>query len=246
MLIVDTQAGLEKWVSIGADRTRCRVLPQGVPIRDKPSLVETQRIMTNLELGPESRIFFYIGDISELDGVDILIRSLPTVLEAVPEARALIVGTGTVSYMRFLIELANALEVSYAITFIDKIPHNLISIYGSVASVCVAPFRLTPTSSTTLPNKILEYLALGKPIISSSAKGVVSTLGDKILYASPGDQNSLAESILSCLTASRGTILEAMGETVSWEFVVHKEYELICSQLRRPVIFEGGLTIKSD
>ncbi len=233
ILIVDTEPQLEKWVSLGADRSKCKVLSHGVPLRERPSASELVGLKASLGLSENSPIIFFIGDISELDGVDILVKALPKVLSFVPEARAMIVGSGTKSYMAFLRELSRSLGVSHATIFIDRIPHDKISIYGSLASVCVAPFRLTPTSSTSLPNKILEYLSLGKPIVSSPGKGVASTLGNRIIYATPEDHDSLSEQIVGCLTTDREDPSPKIENSLTWEFIVQKEFELIRDLSRR-------------
>jgi glycosyltransferase involved in cell wall biosynthesis len=228
ILIVDTEPQRRKWVSLGAHPSKCIILGHGIPEYETPPTNEAKKLRSSLGFPENSRVIFYIGDISELDGVDVLINAMPQILESLPETRVLIIGSGPRSYMKDLKELSDTLGVSNSITFIERIPHGHITKYGSVASVCVAPFRLTPTSSTSFPNKILEYLALGKPIVSSLGEGVSSVMGETISYARPGDCESLANSILACLQQTPSSTPNNIDRKMSWDYIVGREFELIC------------------
>ncbi len=229
LLMVDTEPQRKKWVSLGADPSTCIILGHGIPKYETLQNNEAKKLRSSLGFPENSRVIFYIGDISELDGVDVLIKALPRILESMPETRVLIIGSGPRSYMKSLKELSDSLGVSNSIAFIERIPHEHITKYGSAASLCVAPFRLTATSSTSLPNKILEYLALGKPIVSSLGEGVSSVLGKSISYARPGDYESLANSIIACLQAAHSSPPDKIDQETSWDFIVRREFELICS-----------------
>jgi|GEM_PF-1030500 len=65
------------------------------------------------------------------------------------------------------------------------------------ASVCVIPFRDVADLSQTYPIKVLEYLALGKPVIASRIAGLSAMIEDGRtgLLFRPGDWQDLADKI---------------------------------------------------
>lgn len=48
----------------------------------------------------------------------------------------------------------------------------------------VIPFKLDDVSQNSLPLKLFEYMACGKPVISTYVEGIRENFGDMVLYAS--------------------------------------------------------------
>jgi teichuronic acid biosynthesis glycosyltransferase TuaH len=60
-----------------------------------------------------------------------------------------------------------SLGADSAIHFLGMKPHNELPAYMRHMSVCLIPFRLTPVTLATNPVKAYEYLAAGKPVVST-------------------------------------------------------------------------------
>lgn len=78
--------------------------------------------------------------------------------------------------------------------FIDY--DKLKKIIGS-ADVCVVPFKSVPDLAQTYPVKVLEYLAMGKPVVASRIAGIKTMVQDGhngILF-NPGDVDDLVKKI---------------------------------------------------
>jgi glycosyltransferase involved in cell wall biosynthesis len=72
----------------------------------------------------------------------------------------------------------------------------------STADVCVNPDRVTPLTDLSTMNKVMEYMALGKPIVQFDVtEGRVSALGAS-LYARPNDPIDFGEKILELIDAA--------------------------------------------
>ncbi|CAG9622820.1 glycosyltransferase [Sutcliffiella rhizosphaerae] len=54
------------------------------------------------------------------------------------------------------------------VTFLGQIPHEQLASHLSQMDVCIIPFKITPVTLATNPVKMYEYLATGKPVISSA------------------------------------------------------------------------------
>ncbi len=85
------------------------------------------------------------------------------------------------------------------VTFLGRAPDaELFSVLSS-ADVCVNPDRVNPMNNLSTMNKILEYMAMKKPIVQFDVvEGRVSA-GDASLYAKPNDPVDFAEKIVELL-----------------------------------------------
>jgi glycosyltransferase involved in cell wall biosynthesis len=186
-------------------------------------------------LGDHTKVVFYIGDISEVDGVDNLIKAAPQVIDSIPDVRFLIVGRGTDRYMSWLTSLVMDLGVQSNFTFIEKIPHSDVGIFIRASQLCVAPFRITPTTDSSLPNKILEYLSESMPILASRGHGLEELLWDSIAYVEPDNVVALSEAIISILQGGDGGASKStrrrVSENLSWTRIVDREELLLKATL---------------
>jgi len=67
-------------------------------------------------------------------------------------------------------------------------PHDRLSDYLSAFDVCIVPYLLSSFTETVVPTKINEYLAMGKPVVSTAMSSVreLNGCGEVILLAEPG------------------------------------------------------------
>jgi glycosyltransferase involved in cell wall biosynthesis len=201
-LIVDTEVQRQAWLKYGIDSGRCLPIPHGIPFNG-PGPEGVQASLAGIRkrhgIGERSKVGFYIGDISAMDGVDILIRACAILNLQGIDFEVIIVGAGMGSYLKGLGKLAAAGGVSDKVHFLSRIPHSEVSRYVAAADVCVAPFRITRTSNTSVPNKVLEYLASEVPIVVSPGMGIREVLEDYVIYFDGATPAKLAVGLLKAL-----------------------------------------------
>ena len=75
--------------------------------------------------------------------------------------------------------------------------HELLKLIGGAAA-CIIPYREVPDLIQIYPVKVLEYLALGKPVIAPDTENMRRMLSDgwNALLYKPGDAKDLAEKVL--------------------------------------------------
>ncbi len=234
-LIVDSPSQRSKFVSLGSKPEDVVVIPHGIPSVSGQSGSLNSDGFNPKTMFPDIAdpdVVFYIGDISHLDGVDILVRCLPLVLSQNRRVRILVVGSGPSSYMRYLRNLAIEEGVEKYVRFVRAIPHSQVKQAISRCQVCVAPFKLTHTSSTAVPNKILEYLATDVPAICTKSPALLEMVGDCLNYINFGNPSSLARAIVDALTpksddtkVQRRRIL--LRDLLSWRRIVEREERLL-------------------
>ena len=97
-------------------------------------------------------------------GLDVLLETIPLVIEKIPDAKFVLLGSGT--EMDKLKEIVSKNKLDNSVEFKgwierEKIPENIAD-----ASIGIGPLRLTKVTSRALPIKVLEYMAVSLPLIA--------------------------------------------------------------------------------
>jgi len=101
--------------------------------------------------------------------------------------------------LEFLREAALSMGVGDHVDFTGRAPDDVLLDVLNTADVCVNPDEHNPMNDKSTMNKIMEYMALGKPIVQFDlGEGRVSAQ-EASLYAKPNDSRDLAERILELL-----------------------------------------------
>ncbi len=64
--------------------------------------------------------------------------------------------------------------------------------YLSTADVCLSPDPLNPLNDVSTMNKVMEYMAMGKPIVSFELREARVSAGDAAVYAPANDETEFA------------------------------------------------------
>lgn len=100
--------------------------------------------------------------------------------------------------------------------------------------VAIMPFALNEATRFISPTKTLEYLAAGKPIVSTAIRDVVSPYGESKLVEI-ADQSSFAEAIDRALRTDSGQHRERCDqilERTSWDKTWAEMFELITGSVK--------------
>jgi glycosyltransferase involved in cell wall biosynthesis len=165
----------------------------------------------------------YIGVIGDQEGLDLLIEAVRHLVQerGRTDVQFRIVGDGPA--LKSMMELAKHLGVSDYMSFPGRVPDRDVLETLCTADVCVNPDRVNEMNDKSTMNKIMEYMAMGRPIVQFDvAEGRYSAL-DASLYAKPNDPVDFADKILALLDDPDRR--QAMGEfgrvrartVLSWE-----------------------------
>jgi len=138
-----------------------------------------------------------VGNFSEYKDQPTLIRAMPAVLRAFPTTHLLLVGRDR-GYMNGCSQLVNDLDLVEHVTFITDVSEPLPIVAGS--SICV----LTSTQGEGISNALIEYMALGKPVIATEGGGNVEIIQhDQTGFLIPqAASEALAQCVLELLRDS--------------------------------------------
>jgi glycosyltransferase involved in cell wall biosynthesis len=176
----------------------------------------------------------YHGTISERHGLEIVIRAVATVRGKIQGLKLKVIGDG--DDVSRLIKLVNELELQECVQ-ISKgmIPLEELVPKIQMADVGVVPILFDDFTKYMLPVKLLEYVALMKPVICSRTETIQSYFDDSMVqYFTPGSVDELAECIYSLYKdADRRNYLSANANKFNREYnwVSQKQtyYQLIDS-----------------
>jgi glycosyltransferase involved in cell wall biosynthesis len=89
-----------------------------------------------------------------------------------------LVGTG--EQAKELRSLVNELGIQDKVLFTGLVSFSNLPGYLSIADVAINPLKPSLVSSTALPNKVLQYMASGIPVVSTRLRGLELSFGTEL------------------------------------------------------------------
>jgi glycosyltransferase involved in cell wall biosynthesis len=180
-------------------------------VRSGPSL-DRLEIIPPVEGLKKGRRFLvgYVGVMGKQEGIDYLLQAAAHIVHRLgrSDVHFGLVGGGT--SLEEMKALAAELGVADYVTFTGRVPDAELLAMLNTADVCVNPDVATEMNDISTMNKIMEYMALGKPIVQFDlAEGRWSAQAAS-LYARRNDALDLALRILELLDDPQRR--KAMGE----------------------------------
>ncbi len=181
-------------------------------------------------------IIGYIGTMGPQDGVDYWLRAI----------RELVVSCGRQDFLAVLIgggdaasdlrALAKELGIEEYVWFTGRICDSDVRRILSTAQICVHPDPLNALNNVSTMNKMMEYMALGKPVVSFDLVEARYSAGEAACYATPNDVTDFAKKVIWLMDhpqerAVRGALgKQRVAEKLAWEYSIPrllKAYDLL-------------------
>jgi glycosyltransferase involved in cell wall biosynthesis len=165
-------------------------------VRNGPDLARVRLVEPDQRLRSMGRtILGYVGAMNPQDGVDYLLRALSRLVHDLGRTDFYCVLIGDGDSRAALESQAIELKVADRVLFTGFIPEEDLWRYLSSADICLDPNPSSPLNDVSTWIKVMEYMALGKPVISFDLKETRSTASDAALYVTPNDETGFAEAI---------------------------------------------------
>jgi PEP-CTERM/exosortase A-associated glycosyltransferase len=144
----------------------------------------------------------FIGSFYAYEGLELLLRAMPALLEARPEIRLLLVGGGPQEAN--LKSLSAELQLQDRVIFTGRVPHQQVQRYYDLVDVFVYPRLQMRLTELVTPLKPLEAMAQGKLVVASDVGGHRELIraGETGDLFTAGDRQALADSVLALLEQS--------------------------------------------
>ncbi len=214
----------------GCTSEQVHVLPDCVnadAFRPAQSYEKEDLAALRAELGiPAGRkLIVYLGLLAEYQGTGLLLEALRRILDVRQDVHLLLMGFPNEAQYQ---QQARNLGVATHVTFTGRIPYSQAPRYLVLGDVAVAP-KLSLTEGA---GKLLNYMAVGLPVVAFDTPVAREYLGHEGLLAVRGDVASLTNNLLQCLHLidTDPAPLRAMGQRLrqravksfSWDRVGHQ------------------------
>ncbi|MGE5478446.1 MAG: glycosyltransferase family 4 protein [Bacteroidales bacterium] len=167
----------------------------------------------------------YVGVMNSQDGVEYVLDAMRVlVVDQGRNVRAVLMGDGPM--LPVLKQRALDLGISDAVVFTGWADDDVLMPWLNAADVCVSPDPANEFNHSCTMNKILEYMALGKPVVLFDLVEGRRSAADAALYAKDDDAADMAAKIATLLDDTElrqklGAIGRArMERELSWEYQV--------------------------
>jgi len=143
----------------GVPESKMTPVPMGVPekifatAQVKPTVIQSGQIV-------------YIGTLAAVRRLHVLIEAFAEVHMHCPDARLVVVGDGDAPWERASLEqLTRQLGLDQVIRFTGFLPIEQAWEIAAAAQCCISPIYPTPVLNAGSPTKLVEYMALGRPVV---------------------------------------------------------------------------------
>ena len=155
-------------------------------------------------------ILCYVGALNPQDGVDYLLRSLRDLVYKLNRKDFYCVIVGSGDSLENLRGLAKDFKLDDYVELTGYISDEDLMRNLSAADICVDPDPSSPLNDVSTWIKIMEYMALGKPIVTYDLKETRWSAQDAALYIKPNNEMEFAEGIAKLM--DRPDLRAKMGE----------------------------------
>ena len=180
-------------------------------VRSGPKL-DRLRIIPPVEVLRNGRRYLvgYVGVMGQQEGIDYLLRAIRHIVHerGRSDIQFGLVGGGT--SLEEMQDYARELGVADYVTFTGRVPDQELLEMLNTADVCVNPDVANEMNDKSTMNKIMEYMALGKPIVQFDLTEGRFSAQRASLYAKQNDEVDFAEKILELI--DNEALRKEMGE----------------------------------
>jgi glycosyltransferase involved in cell wall biosynthesis len=198
-------------------------------VRSGPSLERMRIVPANEGLKKGKKYLVgYVGVMGRQEGIDLLLRAIYHLVyqRQRKDIHFGLVGGGT--SLQEMQSLARALGVADYVTFTGRVPDAEMLAMLNTADVCVNPDVANAMNDISTMNKVMEYMALGKPIVQFDLTEGRFSAQDASLYAQRNDPVDLAAKLLELIDdpqkrAAMGAFgHRRMREELEWRYEAPK------------------------
>lgn len=210
--------------------TRGKKEPENViVVRSGPDLRFFNKVEPNQKFNNGRKYLVgYLGVMGEFDGVDHLVKAAHYLIKEKGRNDIQFCFVGGGPMLESLSKLSKKLGIEENVEFTGRVSDEELIERLSSCDVCANPDPLNPLNDKSTMNKILEYMALERPIVQYDLLEGKRSAGEASLYAEPNNIEDLGDKIVLLLENEEmrkqmGRIgRKRMEEEFEWKFQEEK------------------------
>lgn len=187
---------------------------------------ELAALRVQLGIPAERKLIVYLGLLAEYQGTGLLLEALRRILDVRQDVHLLLMGFPNEDHYQ---AQARALGIEAHVTFTGRVPYPQAPRYLALGDVAAAP-KLSLTEGA---GKLLNYMAVGLPVVAFDTPVAREYLGGDGLLAVPGDVKSLAQNLTARLFPAQQApdSYRAMGRRLRERAVQHFSWDQAGQQI---------------
>lgn len=167
-----------------------------VVVRSAPDLSTFQRCEPDPVLRAGKRYLgAYLGVMGPQDGVDYALRAIAYLRNEIGRRDTHFVFMGAGDTFDDMVDLSNELGITDIVEFTGRVPDEFVRRCLSTADVCLSPDPRNPLNDISTMNKVVEYMAMAKPLVSFDLLEARVSAGRAALYVSDNDEAAFGRAI---------------------------------------------------
>lgn len=174
---------------------RVVVIPFG-PLLEEQPMPERTDALDKLEIDQSAKIILFFGAIKRYKGLATLIRAMPQILAACPNAHLLVAGQPEGEAQPYL-DLVRELNIGHACTMhFTYVPTDEVSTYFAASDVVCLPY-----SGATQSGVLLTAYRFGRAVVATRVGGLAESVedGENGYVVNPNDIDELGTAVSSLL-----------------------------------------------
>jgi glycosyltransferase involved in cell wall biosynthesis len=152
-----------------------------------------------LLLNSRAYLVAYAGEVGKAEGVDLLMGAINYIVHDQQRADIQFVIAGGGPEWHEIASLCGRLELSDCVTFTGSVDNEALCTILSTADLCVSPGRPTFAAEAAASQRIMEYMAIGKPIVQFESADGRALAGEASHYAKTNDATDFGNQIIELL-----------------------------------------------
>jgi glycosyltransferase involved in cell wall biosynthesis len=173
---------------LSANNSAMRMYCENLSGRKKPSVVNyppldiahfsnrnpNPDLRSHLGIAPEDSVITYMGSFFYFSGLPEVIKRFAELVPRDSSTKLLLIGGGEQEIE--LRKIVSDLDISERVIFTGFVSYEDLPNYLALSTVAINPLQISQVASIAFPNKVLQYLATGIPVVSTHLEGLFSAI----------------------------------------------------------------------
>jgi len=207
-------------------KEKITVVPNGVDVDTFVSGKKYQKNAENLreKLGISGKIVMYAGIMDKINGLADLANVIPSIISEKTDTSFVFIGHGPEE------DKIIALSKKYPqVKFLPMVHYDEMPVYYQMCDLFIIPRPSTISAETVTPLKLLEAMAMEKPVLGSNVGGIAEIIkhGENGYLYEKGNMESFKKTLLEVLDADNTQIGKNARKTVVDNYTWDKSAKIL-------------------
>ncbi|WP_440946611.1 glycosyltransferase family 4 protein [Methanosarcina sp. T3] len=164
---------LKLWLAnhYNIDENNITVVPNGVDSNRFAPVYGKKSQEKKTELNLRSKVVMYSGVLDKINGVDELVKVIPSIIDNNPDISFLFIGHGSEEN-----KITDLSKKYTQVLLLPVVPYEEMPIYYQMCDLFVIPRPSNISTETIVPLKLLESMAMERPVLGSNVGGITEVI----------------------------------------------------------------------